>query len=545
MASPRASVINMVNNVIGAGLLSMPWAFRQSSIVTGLLTLLVIGVLNIFSLLLLARSCDLSGSFSYKEMGSLAYGRRAGLIIQWTVALYTVMSCISYVVLIGDFIPDVVEFFQPDFWGMSKEVFRASLQIGVGLCVFLPLSFLKNLEILKYPSSLAFLGIGYATVLLVVKVVMADRISSSVEMLALKPCLGGAIPIMNVAFTLHYNGPRFYYELKQRSLKRWAAVASLAYVVCGSIYVTAALCGYLLFGGNTEGNILNNFDSDDEAAILARLSLAFVIIFTYPLAFHSLRNSTIALAFPQYSDEVTHVRVEQEEEPLHHEASDLGATTDSFYSRTFTTSTPATPITPSPMSLAEIAPVYEGARSSVAETQMGSARVSVADIVYDAAHGHKNAHGGSERSASGASSATNGGVVMGGGTFRAKVVLASINILLLAVITAFGVAFTEVEVVLAYKGALFGSLIVYIYPVLLYSRFLSRANGHSHAASGGADVPLDAKLAGDSLEGTALLGAPVFQGVLHGCKRTERCVLGLMIFWGVALGILGLSLIHI
>jgi len=50
---------------------------------------------------------------------------------------------------------------------------------------------------------------------------------------------------------------------------------------------------YLTFGNQTVGDILKNFNPDDKLAIVARLALACVVIFTYPLANHSVREGVI------------------------------------------------------------------------------------------------------------------------------------------------------------------------------------------------------------------------------------------------------------
>ena len=81
-ASIASSVFNLVNNIIGAGLLTMPWALRESSLVTGLVLISIVGFFNAYSFMLLAKCCDLSGTFSYKEMGARTLGRKWGILIQ-------------------------------------------------------------------------------------------------------------------------------------------------------------------------------------------------------------------------------------------------------------------------------------------------------------------------------------------------------------------------------------------------------------------------------------------------------------------------------
>ena len=81
-ASQFVSVLNLVNNVVGAGLFSMPWVLKQSSIVTGVVLLLFMAGLNGVSFVLLAKCCDLTGSFSYFDMGKMAFGPRFGVLVQ-------------------------------------------------------------------------------------------------------------------------------------------------------------------------------------------------------------------------------------------------------------------------------------------------------------------------------------------------------------------------------------------------------------------------------------------------------------------------------
>ena len=68
-----------------------------------------------------------------------------------------------------------------------------------------------------------------------------------------------SLPVTCVAFCLHYNVPRFYYELRARSLPRMAAVTCASYLFVFVLYVLTAVGGYLLFGQDTVGDVLKNF----------------------------------------------------------------------------------------------------------------------------------------------------------------------------------------------------------------------------------------------------------------------------------------------
>jgi len=105
-----------------------------------------------------------------------------------------------------------------------------------------------------------------------------------------------AIPIINVAFTAHYNSPRFYKELGNDEVKMGRVVLmSVIFVLC--VYLSCAICGYLLFGNMTCGDVLSNFDKSYTLAIMGRLALVCLIICTFPFACFAIRNTLIQLIF--------------------------------------------------------------------------------------------------------------------------------------------------------------------------------------------------------------------------------------------------------
>lgn len=105
-SEPKASVlsssVSLINNIVGAGLFSMPWCLLESTVLTGSAAFCVICVLNLTSFMLLAECCDMSGCYSYLQIGQLALGPAFGVAAQLSTMLYAAGSLISYVVLLGD-----------------------------------------------------------------------------------------------------------------------------------------------------------------------------------------------------------------------------------------------------------------------------------------------------------------------------------------------------------------------------------------------------------------------------------------------------------
>ena len=97
-----ASFMSLLNNIVGAGLYSMPWCMMVSTVLGGSILTLWIGALNLLSFLLLADACERTRTFSYLELGSRALGARFGTFAQGICVCYTAGSLVSYVVIAGD-----------------------------------------------------------------------------------------------------------------------------------------------------------------------------------------------------------------------------------------------------------------------------------------------------------------------------------------------------------------------------------------------------------------------------------------------------------
>lgn len=94
-------------------------------------------------------------------------------------------------------------------------------------------------------------------------------------------------------FCFFSNAPRFYNELKDASLGRFRVVVGNAFGLTSVLYVTLTMFGFLTFGGNCDGYILNNYSVQDPLATICRVAIAFSLLFTYPLAFMGLRDGVL------------------------------------------------------------------------------------------------------------------------------------------------------------------------------------------------------------------------------------------------------------
>ena len=124
-ASWASSVINLVNTIVGAGVLAMPLALSRMGILLGVFVMLWSGLTAGFGLYLqtaCARYLD-RGTASFFALSQITYPN-AAVIFDAAIAIKCFGVGVSYLIIIGDLMPGVVRGFSEDAGGISFLVDR-------------------------------------------------------------------------------------------------------------------------------------------------------------------------------------------------------------------------------------------------------------------------------------------------------------------------------------------------------------------------------------------------------------------------------------
>lgn len=110
---------------------------------------------------------------------------------------------------------------------------------------------------------------------------------------------------------MHYNSARFYTELKDRSLPRFGVAVGSSFGISAVLYMAIASFGFLTFGGNSAGFILNNYSPYDPLANISRIAVGISVlvstfILTESLYCHTLRSSSHGPKTALYKDGLPH-----------------------------------------------------------------------------------------------------------------------------------------------------------------------------------------------------------------------------------------------
>jgi len=108
-----------------------------------------------------------------------------------------------------------------------------------------------------------------------------------------------AIGVISFAFVCHHNSLLIYGSLRKPTLDRFAKVTHWSTGISMIACLIMALSGYLTFGNKTQGNVLNNFPTDNIMVNIARL---YVHRVSGQL---QLDTNTHQLLWSQYANNIT------------------------------------------------------------------------------------------------------------------------------------------------------------------------------------------------------------------------------------------------
>ncbi|XP_042517298.1 amino acid transporter AVT6E [Macadamia integrifolia] len=307
------AVFNLATSIIGAGIMALPATMKVLGIVIGLIMIVLMGILSEISIELLVRFSVLRKAHSYGDVVQSVLGRPARILCEICIIINNAGVLVVYLIIMGDVMSgslDHIGVFDQwlgnGFWDHRKIV------VLIIVVIFLaPLCSLEKIDSLSLSSAAS---VALAVVFVVVASVIASvkLVEGRIEQPRLSPDLGSkkaimdllvVIPIMTNAYVCHFNVQPIYNELEGRSPQKMNRVGRITTVLCVLVYATTAVSGYLLFGKDTEADVLTNFDKDlgirfsSALNYIVRVGYILHLVLVFPVIHFSLRQTVDALVF--------------------------------------------------------------------------------------------------------------------------------------------------------------------------------------------------------------------------------------------------------
>lgn len=332
---PRASlwgaVFNMCSATLGAGALSLPYAFEQVGAAGGLALLLLTACTAHYSVVLLISAIERTGARSYEELTVRLFGKRLGFLVELNIIAFCFGTVIAYTVAVGDLLEPLIAL---------RAVRAAAPWVGrrVVMCLFwaccmLPLSLVERISALQCTSLFGVVALFYLGLSVVVHALLhalhvvpeerhhalagaalaaaaaephAEPHAGGFELLRLSMRSFEAVAIIMFAFTCQVNVPSIYEEMERSasSASRMSLVSIGAMSVCLGAYALIGTAGYYDAPDSQHGNLLDNYcviGSSEGARLMlpAFGAMLVTVLMAYPLNIHPCRYTLDVMACAQ------------------------------------------------------------------------------------------------------------------------------------------------------------------------------------------------------------------------------------------------------
>lgn len=307
------AVFNLTTTVIGAGIMALPATMKVLGIFLGCVLIFLMGILSEISVELLVRFSVLFKANTYGEIVQCAMGRSARILSEICIVINNAGVLVVYLIIMGDVMSGSLHHIGVfDQWLGNGVWDHRKLLILAVLVIFLaPLCALNKIDSLSLTSA-ASVALAVIFVLVCFAVAAIKLIEGKIDAPRFGPNFGSkqaildllvVIPIMSNAYVCHFNVQPIYNELENRSPQKMNQVGRITTILCVVVYTSTAISGYLLFGQDTESDILTNFDKDlgirfsTALNYIVRVGYILHLVLVFPVIHFSLRQTVDSLVF--------------------------------------------------------------------------------------------------------------------------------------------------------------------------------------------------------------------------------------------------------
>ncbi|KAF8938743.1 amino acid transporter [Dissophora ornata] len=296
-----SSFLNMANSIIGAGL---PFAFQEAGLGMGVILLCVVTWIVDWTVGLLVHSGKLSGRTTYQDLLMFCFGKAGLIMISIFQFIFAFGAMCAYTVIVGDTLPHVIQALVPGIETWPTLGFIARRSFVIIFCTILisfPLSLYRDISKLAKTSAVAMVAL---VVIIIAVIIEGPRAPAEIRgdpdlvWSFARPKVFQSIGVISFAFVCHHNSFLIFGSLQKPTMNRVKLVTHMSMMVSLLACMILALSGYLSFSNKTQGNILNNFPSDNFLINIARFCFGVNMFTTLPLEAFVCREVIETYYFP-------------------------------------------------------------------------------------------------------------------------------------------------------------------------------------------------------------------------------------------------------
>jgi amino acid permease len=273
------TVVTLVNVLVGAGILGVPSTFNSTGIVPSILIMTLIVAISHFATVLTLALQKATAADGMDEVAGKIIGPKGMAALSSMILVFNVSAMLAYLIIGIDL---VISFFSFGGIDLSGRWPRAGVVLVYGLCCPIALSVPRSLKILSYVSGLTCVCILTYVVVMVVQLAMRrGEVVEHPVIATMNLDVFGSIGIYALAFALPVCICPVIVD-SDRNIKVLNAASAASLATSLILTIIPSICGYLLYGEECKGNIINNFPDNDWVILALRIVFLVVVSFSYP-----------------------------------------------------------------------------------------------------------------------------------------------------------------------------------------------------------------------------------------------------------------------
>lgn len=343
-AIAKSSIIgvlfNFVNITVGIGVLGLPYAIKNTGMLTCIISLLLFGVVCTYTLNILIISAEKVSVYHYEKLTEYCFGSLGYIYTSFCIFVMIFGSLVAQLIAIGDAATLLLLIFYSTNNNYSTTIANNSAMkyerqimiFGIAVCFILPFCLFRDLSSLSKMSAIKI----YALLFIIIVVgyefyasfyptnvpsVSASNQPSTVpksDMNEKSDAMGNDLEINwfltidglpstlgIIAFTFLCHDCTFlmYNTLKNSNVRRWKIVTFWGIFITISFNLIFSVLAYLTFGIHSQSNIINNYPIANVLIIIVRITIIGIMILSYPPCFLIARH----IAYESYYEMICYV----------------------------------------------------------------------------------------------------------------------------------------------------------------------------------------------------------------------------------------------
>jgi len=254
----HGTALNLINAIIGTGILGLPFVLLQLGIVFGVIGILISATFSIVSGDIILRCKNLSRKESLKGMAEASFGRLGSPLINFTQILNNFGLCVNYLMVFSITIRELSQSFVPECHPSNPIIddfycHRWAYVLIGGVLVF-RMAFIESMAKLAFASAIklvCLITFGLISVGFFILSLIEGQLSNEINILPNwdDPIqILGVINIVTLSFDYQFNMMPIYKSLEYRSDNKMRQSILIATGVALVLNLLVAFSGYLVFG---------------------------------------------------------------------------------------------------------------------------------------------------------------------------------------------------------------------------------------------------------------------------------------------------------